>query len=109
MVRLGIKQMKAKDLLSDPSRWTQRASARDRLGNSCSSLSPRAVKFCIIGAMARAYLPGDGDIEKAERRIREAMVELGWECGEIMALGTWNDDPSRTFDDVKRVLEKADV
>jgi hypothetical protein len=97
--------MKAKDVLSEPSRWTQGACGRDKLGRPCSPLSENAVQYCIVGALMRAY---SRELHNAvyDRAIK-AIVDIYGE--EPISMVYWNDEPGRTFADVKKVLETADV
>jgi hypothetical protein len=101
-------KVKAKDILTDQSRWTQGAAARDRWGETCKPSSPEAAAFCVLGAIYRAYSE-KAERAEAARRVVEAIVSLGWKCRGSLAIGGWNDYPSRKFEDVRRVLEKADV
>ena len=45
---------RAVELISDESRWTGGAMARDARRRSCPVHAPEAVRFCAIGALARA-------------------------------------------------------
>lgn len=42
---------KARDLISDPARWTQKAFARDNSGESINNRSSYAVCWCAMGAV----------------------------------------------------------
>jgi hypothetical protein len=95
--------MKAKDLLSDKSRWTRGADARDRYGYRCDPYSSRAVSFCVLGAVLRAYQYRTHAQTEAIRALLQAIPS------EYADVESWNDAPDRTFDDVSRVLEAADV
>jgi hypothetical protein len=94
--------MKAKDLLSDSSRWTRGASARDGRGKQCGIYSPDAVRYCILGALLAAY---DGwQLAAAVDAVREAIGDNGQ-----LSIEAWNDNYDRTFDEVRRVIELADA
>lgn len=43
----------ARELISDPKRWTQNHFARDRRGEFISPIHPEAVCFCAGGALAK--------------------------------------------------------
>ena len=43
----------ARELISDPARWTQNAAARSAHGHPVPVVSPHAIKWCAIGAIAR--------------------------------------------------------
>jgi hypothetical protein len=101
--------MKVKDLLSDASKWTQGAAARDKWGKLCSPLSPDAECYCVLGALERAYPADRQERLRAACKIRDAIVSLGWKCKYTINVGVWNDAHERTFDDIQKALEKADV
>jgi hypothetical protein len=117
--------MKVKDVLGDASKWTQWADACDGFGKECSPSSPQAVKFSILGAIELIYhTPAKDILDGAENAnyhgpskaaqvrdaIREAILALGWRCSDnFLGIMVWNGLPSRTFDDVQKVLEKAGV
>lgn len=67
----------ARELLSEPKRWTTQAAARDATGNEVSVDSPRAACFCSIGAIERMCLAdGEEAYCRAERALRDAAKEL---------------------------------
>jgi hypothetical protein len=96
--------VKVKDVLADASKWTQFADARDSEGKVCDVDSDRAVSFCLWGALERAY--GGGELVAAIERIGEA---IGTRTAGMVSIRAWNDDRRRTFDEVRKVLEMADV
>jgi hypothetical protein len=106
--------MKVKDFLSDASKWAQGTSARDRFGRPCSPWSPDAVSFCVLSAISLVYPKRRDEQSKRSWEVREAIrnaiLDLGWRCSDnVIGIQVWNDLPSRTFSDVRLVLEKADV
>jgi hypothetical protein len=100
--------MKAKDVLSDPSKWTQGAMARNRRGNPTGPEYKNAVAWCLVGALIRAYGLGKGRDEAlaVRRAIRSIWGSFDADYGSIEG---WNDHHDRTFDEVRKVLEMADV
>lgn len=48
--------MKAWQLIEDESRWTTGVVARDQGNAPVCSLSPEAVRWCAMGAIARCYV-----------------------------------------------------
>ena len=46
-------------LLAVPERWTRFALARDRYRHEADPRSPRAVRWCLLGAVGRTAEPGD--------------------------------------------------
>jgi hypothetical protein len=101
--------MKIKDLLTSDDKWTQGVMARDRFGRECLPGSPDAESYCIMGALCKAYDDG-GAMDRAIIAILNAigLDEEWYECP-TGAIENWNDDADRTFEDVRKVLEKADV
>jgi hypothetical protein len=47
--------MKAHELLNSAEAWCQESPAEDWQGNKLQALDPRAVKWCVLGAIQRAY------------------------------------------------------
>lgn len=47
----------ARDLISDPKRWTQDVQARDKYGHRVGALHPSAAKWCAMGAIRRVGDP----------------------------------------------------
>jgi hypothetical protein len=77
--------LRALEIISDESRWTVAAVARDQDGGLCPVTAPEAVRFCAVGALERAAfeLLGDGveplllaDIEKAVLGANGARLSL---------------------------------
>jgi hypothetical protein len=100
--------MKVKDILSDPSKWTQGAAARNKRGELCSVLSPDATRFCILGAIARVYRSRKS-MRECERRVAAAIEALGGRITYSTEIGDWNDNPYRVFEEVRQVIKKADI
>ena len=52
MTDVGLHQRlkKARALIADPRHWTQRSEARDKWRHAVSPRSPKAERFCAIGA-----------------------------------------------------------
>ncbi len=88
-----------KELLSDPTKWTQGESARDEHGNKCSALEPQAVCFCLLGAMNRCY-PGQTFTEAYNKLAKNVPN------GDI---ADWNDDVMRTHPQVLALITELDI
>lgn len=88
--------MKVQDILTDESKWTQRAYARDAGGCGVHEFDETAVKFCIMGAINKAY-PRDKWPAIKKRLLKH--------CDGVH----WNDSPNRTFADVRGLIEKLDI
>jgi hypothetical protein len=107
MVRLRRKQMKAKDILSDASKWTRGAYARNSNCEECSVNSPEAVQYCLLGAVYAIY--GYKTLE-AGRAIEKLAAAAGLSVDvPDLRLIVWNDAGALTFAEVRSVIEKADV
>lgn len=94
--------MKVSELLSDESKWTQKAMARNRSGEEIELRSPNACKWCLFGAILRCYgekapLPGD-----EQHPIVKALRIAG-----PFGLVAYND--SHTFAEVRELVLKADI
>lgn len=93
--------MKVKELLSDESKWTRKAYARDSHGVMIEPRSPSACCWCISGAIERcyqSYAKASEVSEKIKRHLPFGKTSIDF-----------NDDPATTFADIRRVLELADV
>jgi hypothetical protein len=105
--------MKTLDLLDSPETWCQEAPGKDAQGNKVSAFDPRAVKWCALGAIQKIYHPSRWE-EKMDRLLRAlsvseaAIVELT-KTDKACYLMEWNDEAGRSFDDVREVLDAADI
>ena len=86
-------------LLVDPTRWTQRALARNEFGDE--ERDPRSVdatQWCVFGALTKVTTEAD---LPAVIRAEEALERVG-------CTGTsWNDAPERTHNQVLVAIERA--
>jgi hypothetical protein len=100
--------MKVSDILTDQSRWTQGASARNKRGRWCDVLSEDAVRFCLRGAAARVY--SGQALDNAISAIARA-IGFDDDWGEYLEklIEAWNDDKRRTLAEVRQVIERAGV
>ena len=98
--------MKIRELLCDESKWTKGEFARiSKGGDRCAPTSPNATCFCLSGAIIRCY---DGPQEQQSIqyiRIREHISKwFGYD-----SVAGWNDLPSTTFTDIRKIIEELDV
>ena len=94
--------MKVRDLLTDETKWTKGAFARDKEGKVIGSGSPLACCWCLSGAAFHCV--GDDSDESAYAilaRIRERVGHA--------SVAAWNDDPKRTFAEVRALVEELDI
>jgi len=85
------------ELLSDVSKWTQGAVARDASGNSCWEDDEEAVCWCFMGAIRYCY-PNKDAVEIIMRRLRD----MG-----ITSPGLWNDRV--TWEQVRELATTLDI
>ena len=105
--------MKAHELLDSPEVWCQESPAKDWQGNKLQAHDPRAVKWCALGAIQKAYPPSQWgeEIDRLLRALsvsekgRSQMTVSDKEC----CLMEWNDDRRRSFIEVRKVLFLADI
>ena len=64
----------ARQLITDPTHWTQSTSARDRVGREVHPTSPNACQWCGSGAITRTALPTTST--SAHHAVAEAAREL---------------------------------
>lgn len=93
--------MKVKELLSDESKWTKGAYARNALGRQALVEDSEAVCWCFEGAIMKCY--GDILSQVIEDKI---LAKISLQNHSII---TWNDDSERTFAEVKALVEELDI
>lgn len=99
--------MKVSELLNKPSCWTQRQAARNAEDHPINLWSSEARSFCLLGAIERCYgVPGEltTDYEPVLEARRRVWAAIGHQ-----SITAWNDNPARTFQDVRSVVERADI
>ena len=116
---------KAKKLISKPETWTKRAYARDINDQYVSYKDPEAYKFCISGAIDRAFYEIDVNIyeynqnnkfqhiNEFSRNIKEftnrkpsASTEIT-KYEEFEDFTQFNDDPETTHEEIIQLLDHA--
>lgn len=89
----------ARELLGEgPHRWTQGWYAREGEGRPCGPYGSEPVCFCLAGVIKR-YATDCDALSDAKKAVRRFMGHNG--------IGVWNDDPSRTYEDVLDLLDRA--
>jgi hypothetical protein len=89
--------------------WTQHADARDSREQPVEPWSPEAVAWSLLGALVAAL-----EAEAAENEPL-AVGQLAAACVALAAvidhdlLEAWNDDPTRTQEDVLDALDRAEA
>lgn len=98
--------MKVKELLKTEDKWTQGYYARTKTGTFVDATNRSAVCYCLRGAVEKCYRKAGARIE-AEAKLRAAIRKFT--KGQCLELVTFNDALGRTFEDIKKVVELADV
>ena len=99
--------MKAHELLSDESKWCQKTFAVDAHGVSIHCDNPRAVAWCLDGALLRCYLDARASDRAAYRQVANAIRAGG--PGTLGGVSAWNDAPGRTYAEVYALLKRLDI
>ncbi len=98
--------MKMLELLSDETKWTKNASAKNKDGFIVGPHNPEACKWCLSGAFAKCYF---GILEPEEilvlwNKIVRASVDLYQ-----MEPVTFNDNSQTTFAQIRELLEEVNL
>lgn len=91
--------MKVHELLTDESKWTKGWYAKTVDGNKVSVTDDAAARWCLFGAVWKCYR------DPARMRTILSQVFADREREAIW----WNDDPERTFDDVRDLVTRLDI
>ena len=105
--------MKAHELLNSAEAWCQESPAQDRQGNKLQAPDPRAVKWCALGAIQRAYPVSEWG-EAMDRLLRALSVsEQGLaqmtKSDKACCLMEWNDDGQTSFAEIGEILFLTDI
>ena len=87
--------------LASPQQWTKDAFARDATGKVCEFLSPKAVCWCLEGALYNACLT-----HEQFWTVYTLLVDLI--TPPELALSDWQDKPERTHADILALLDRAE-
>lgn len=93
-----------RELLTDESKWTKHRLSSDTNGKTVPLDDPAAVSFCIIGATFKCYTCG---YPMADKVLSAMSKELGFKDNTLLA--SWNNAEDRTFEDVKKLVNKLDI
>ena len=92
-----INGVKPSDVMTGPEKWTTGEFARTKSGHAIEPECGKAVCFCLLGVVKLCAANSF-----AERKRLEIMLDT---CD----LDKWNDDPTRTFDEIITVLLKLEA
>lgn len=96
----------ARDLLSDPSHWIQGSMAQDVNGRPTIPMSPKAVCWCLVGAICNAN-QGTAKEVNALRLVRGAILRTDPTFHYTDTIGDWNDAEGRKHSEVLAVLDSS--
>lgn len=85
----------SQELTEDPTRWCQGHPAIDAQGRQVSTEDPNAAAWCLWGHLAKRNVLFGKTFDAFSKHI----TPLG--------MGTWNDQPKRTVQDIIDVCQKV--
>ena len=98
--------MKVTELLDSPEKWTKGAWARDKEGvNVYSGRDPAVTQWCIYGALDYCYRENVRLWSEAMDRLVAALFHLH----NTKFIADWQDQPETTWEQVRTLLERADI
>lgn len=97
--------MKVKELLTDESKWTRHANARDAVKDKVPPTDPEAKCWCLLGAIDFCY---QGKLIADKVAAIEKLNEVVHEYYKTASIVHFNDRKA-TFEDIKKVIELADI
>ena len=104
---------KAHELLTSPRAWCQQSPAEDNQGNKLQAADPRAVKWCALGAIQKAYPPtgwGDAmDRVLLALNYSEAGLAQMNKTDKACSLMEWNDDRQSSFQEIRGIFLNANI
>jgi hypothetical protein len=90
-------------LLNGGRAWCRKAGAMDRQGRPCSTRSPLAVKWCLMGALENTFRD-ERNRAAARLRLLDGIPENSFAINRVV---TWNDAPERTWPQVAALLKNV--
>jgi hypothetical protein len=98
------KPLKVKDILVSYHTWVKGYMSKDNRGNYTQPQDENACRWCLSGAICKAYAD---DNKRAKALVRlEKIIKKEYGFNSIV---TFNDNWRTTFKDVRRVVEKANI
>ena len=94
--------MKISEILTDRSKWTKGAYARDDCGDPVTIYDSSAVRFCLSGAATKTRVLGKFYKWFCKQRLKLGLTKNLGKSWEIIVV--WNDDKRRTFPQVRRLV-----
>ena len=100
--------MKVKELLADPTSWTQGALARDSSGRNVDFQGEHAICWCIAGGIKKCYLPDFEECEGAMEKILR-IIDPKNKNRDCWGKPMFDFNDKSTHAELMKVLEEADV
>ncbi len=94
--------MKIKTLFSSSKKWMQGDFAENKYGKHVNSNSKSAVRWCLLGAIAKCY-PNPDEANEIEDIVALAIPR------DYCGVSSWNDSGNRKFSDIKKLVTKLDI
>lgn len=103
--------MKVSQILTDKSKWTQGAAARFSNGKDAYATDPKAVKFCLLGAISKScgWREGNSVGAKFSRKLTVKICAKVEKHIKDSSIVHWNDNKERTFEDIQKVIKELDL
>lgn len=95
--------MKVQDILISKEKWTKGALARTLDDSIIEVHEPNAAKFCLVGAIRKAYVYPD-----EYSRICQ-IICAKWGFADMHSVLVWNDKTTTTFQDVRELIERLNI
>ena len=97
------------ELFSSSDKWTVHEYARDLNKKAVQSNDDSAVCWCLVGGLIKCYGDcGEGTpFQRAQNKIRQAISRLF--PGKSENIASFNDHVATSFEDIKKVIEAAQV
>ena len=105
--------MKAHQLLSSPETWCKESPAEDPQGNKVQAFDPRAVRWCALGAIQKAYPTARWG--QAMDRLLLGLNYSKWglarmnQSDKACSIMEWNDDSQSSFREIREILLGGDL
>ena len=105
--------MKAHELLNSPETWCKESPAADEHGNKLQAFDQRAVKWCALAAIQKAYPPSQWS-EAMDRLLRTlrfsdpGLAQMN-RTDKACSIMEWNDDPQSSFGEIREILLSSGI
>jgi hypothetical protein len=93
--------MRISEVLSDESKWTKGAFARDTEGKEVPAEDEKAVRWCLVGAAIKC--------RKDYKLFRHPILTDWWEWKPGFSIVRFNDADTTTFKDIRRVVAEFEA